>query len=207
MKSMNHAVRRFKSLNICLEKLEPFIRDGEHLRTGKTFEKFGDMRSREILANWLICAVLSSDRGYDVEFTTDPIGSDGILRDPKTEQTWPTEHVIAMAPRGGTAPDVPALILNAVQRKQNKGGKAYAEGKTLIVFLEIAGGGTWLPNNVARALPKHDFVEVWSVGLQGVESEEYVYNVTLLKADDNNAPAWTIRIAKDFKNWSVTRIQ
>lgn len=204
---MKYEVRRFKSLKICLKELEPFIRNGEHLRTGKGFEKFGEMRSREILANWLLCAVLSTERGYDFEFTTDPLGSDGILRDPKTEETWPTEHVIAMAPRDGSAADVAALALAAVQKKQAKGGKAYASGKTLVAFLEVAGGGQWFPNKVAKALPKHDFVDVWAVGLQGVKNDEYAYGVTQLDADGGDTPTWLVSIAKDFETWSIDRIQ
>ena len=39
-----------------LKELEPFVRNGEHLQTGKPFKRFGGMRSREILANWLLRA-------------------------------------------------------------------------------------------------------------------------------------------------------
>lgn len=36
---MKHDVRRFKSMEICLKELEPFIRDGMHLQSGKPFKK------------------------------------------------------------------------------------------------------------------------------------------------------------------------
>src|SRR6476660_6894011 len=36
---MKYRVTRFKSLAIALKEIEPFIRNGEHLQTGKPFEK------------------------------------------------------------------------------------------------------------------------------------------------------------------------
>jgi hypothetical protein len=51
-------------------------------------------------------------------------------------------------------------------QKQGKGAAAYAGGKVLVVFLD-ADLGEWLPNQVARQLPKVDFKEVWVVGLHG----------------------------------------
>jgi hypothetical protein len=59
---MKYPAARFKSLAMALKELEPFIRNGEHLQTGKPFEKFGGMRSREILANWLLCVAPQRDR-------------------------------------------------------------------------------------------------------------------------------------------------
>src|SRR5262249_2889519 len=77
--------------------------------------------------------------------------------------------------------DLETQILAAIGQKQTKGGAAYAEGKTLIVFLN-AGGGPWLPNKVARQLlTPLDFDDVWVVGLQRVEAGEYVYGVTRLQ--------------------------
>jgi hypothetical protein len=71
---MKHTVRRFKSHKIGLKELEPFIHDGQHLQTGKPFSRFGDLRSREILANWRVCAVVSHVQPGDFYFTTDPTG-------------------------------------------------------------------------------------------------------------------------------------
>ena len=50
---MKHLVTQFKSLAVALKAFEPFVCNGEHLKTGKPFGKFGGMRSREILVNWL----------------------------------------------------------------------------------------------------------------------------------------------------------
>ncbi|MGY2990274.1 hypothetical protein ACVI1K_007621 [Bradyrhizobium sp. USDA 4508] len=36
---------------------------------------------------------------------------------------------------------------------------------------------------------------------------QYVYGVANLHLDIGHAPAWTVRIAKDFGSWSVERKQ
>lgn len=205
---MKHHVRRFKSLEAALKELEPFIRDGAHLRTGKPFKRFGGLRSREILANWLVCVVCNTEaKAKRFTFTSDPTGGDGIIYDAETANTWATEHVIAPPPREGTAPEIEKLILEAVENKQKKGGAAYASGKTLIVFLEV-GGVRWLPNQVAKALPKIDFAGVLVVGLGRVENTgAYVYNVTNLDISVGNAPTWRVRIGVNFDAWSVKRVQ
>jgi hypothetical protein len=46
---MKVSVRRFKSLAIGLKELEPFIRNGQHLATGRPFKRLNGMRSREAL--------------------------------------------------------------------------------------------------------------------------------------------------------------
>jgi hypothetical protein len=80
-------------------------------------------------------------------------------------------------------------------------------GKTLVVLLEGGRGMPWFPNEVAKALPKIDFDAVLVVGLQGVEDGEFVYGVTLLDVSEGDAPAWTVRVNKNFDNWTVTRVQ
>jgi len=109
--------------------------------------------------------------------------------------------------RPGETGDGEALILKAIEHKRSKGGAAYAAGKTLIVFLE-AGAGIWFPNKVARQLPNPLlFTVAWVVGLHGVESGEYVYNVTCLDISDGVAPAVRVRVGTDFDSWTVNRIQ
>jgi hypothetical protein len=84
---------------------------------------------------------------------------------------------------------------------------AYASGKTLVVFLN-AGGGKWFPNKVAKQLPETlDFEAVWVVGRHGGDADEYTYNVTRLDLSRGNAPAWMVRIGKDFNTWEVVPIQ
>jgi hypothetical protein len=149
---MKHPGTQFKSLAVALKELEPFVRQGEHLQTGRPFDKFGGMRSREILANWLVCVATNAATEGELTFCSDPTGGDGIICDVKTGETWPTEHVMVPRLRPGEAGDAETLILNAINLKREKGGAAYAEGKTLIVFLE-AGAGVWYPNKVAKQLP------------------------------------------------------
>ncbi len=205
---MKYPVKRFKSLEVCLKELEPFIRNGEHLQTGKPFKQFGELRSRELLANWLLCVAVNHAVQEDrFTFTSDPLGGDGVIYDNATEETYPTEHVLVPSARGGETEDAGELILEAISRKQSKGGKAYASGKTLVVLLNAA-AGKWLPTKVARQVPEEiDFETVWVVGLQGVKDGEHVYGVTRLDLSRGNAPVWLVRIAKDFDGWEVEPIQ
>jgi hypothetical protein len=205
---VKYKIIRFKNLKLALKELEPFVRNGEHLQTGKPFKRFGGLRSREILANWLLCVVgnfvSQSDR---FTFTSDPLGGDGIICDTVTERTWPMEHVLVPTARGGEVADVEALMLKAIESKQNKGGTAYASAKTLVVFLNAA-SVAWFPNKVAKRLPKTlHFEAVYVVGLQGVETGEYIYGVTHLDLSRANAPTWHVRIGKDFDAWAAEPIQ
>src|ERR1700730_14048878 len=94
---MEYPSKRFKSLAIALKEIEPFVRNGAHLQTGRQFANFNDMRSREILANWLICATFNAEsraERFTFASTSDPIGGDGVMLDTETGETWPTEHVL-----------------------------------------------------------------------------------------------------------------
>jgi hypothetical protein len=98
---VKYPVKLFKSLAIALKEIELFVRNGMHLRTGAPFDNFREMRSREALANWLLCAVFNSESQPDrlkIASTSDPLGGDGVLVDTMTDETWPTEHVMALVP-------------------------------------------------------------------------------------------------------------
>ena len=60
---INIPVRKFKSMAVALKTLGPYIEDATHLQTGKPFQNFGDMRSREAVANWLLCATANGIDG------------------------------------------------------------------------------------------------------------------------------------------------
>lgn len=207
---MKYPVARFKSLALALKELEPFIRDGNHLQTGKPFRQLRGMRSREVLANWLICVAANFEhRGDRLSFTSDPIGGDGLIVDSQTKVTWQTEHVIVLRQRltSATEKNIETRILEAVGDKRDKGGAAYATGKQLVVFLD-SGAGCWFPNKVARELPRPlYFDDVWVVGLCQLDLGEYVYAVTQLDLSDGNTPAWLVRIGRNFDKWGVERIQ
>lgn len=206
---MKHRITRFKCLKVALKELGPFIRNGEHLRTGRPLKNFRGMRSREILANWLVCAVKNSEEGCErYTFTTDPIQGDGIVHDTQTGDTWPTEHVMVPPFPKSETPNIDAAIANAVATKQDKGGTAYASGKTLVVFLESGANAPWYPNRVAKVLQKTDFEQVLVVGLQGVEQGgAYEYGMTALDVSGGNAPVWRVRVNPDFETWHVERLQ
>jgi len=204
---MKHEVTQFKNLAVALKELEAFVRNGQHLQTGKPFDKLGGMRSREVLANWLVCVAANAATEGELTFCSDPTGGDGIIRDVKTGETWPTEHVMVPRLRSGETGDAETLILDKVNQKRAKGGVAYAAGKTLIVFLE-AGAGVWYPNRVAKRLPDPLlFATVWVVGLQDVKDGEYVYGVTNLDLSAGNVPTLLVRVSRDFGSWQVTRLQ
>jgi hypothetical protein len=203
---VKYPTKQFKNLTVALKELEPFIRDSNHLESGKPFKSFGLMRSREVLANWLLCVVMNAERAGRFTFHSDPVDGDGIIRDEATGETWPTEHV--MVPRlAGQSGNAEALILDAIDQKRAKGGSAYAKGKTLVVLLH-ANAGMWFPNKVARRLPRPlHFGAMWVVGLQGVIEGEYIYGVANLHVDEGDAPTFHVRVSKNFDAWRVTRVQ
>jgi hypothetical protein len=198
---MKHVVTRFKSPKIALKELEPFIQNGKHLKTGKPFKRFADARSRELLANWLMCATMNCIFGEGrLDFTSDPTGSDGLIIDTITGEVWITEHVMAL-PKGNTIGD--DLIVAAVEKKNTKGGAAYAEGKTLVVFAE--GIGQWTPSNVTKLLPDPlHFDAVWVVGLHAETCGTYTYNVSRLAYCSVPPLQAELTIAADFESWTVT---
>ena len=213
---MKYHVTHFKSLRVALKELEPFIRNGKHLTSGKPFKKLGGMRSREALANLLVCVAFNSTIPIEDEnatrverltFYSDPLGGDGIIWDTVAEEPWPTEHVMVPNIKIAEKLDIEQRILKAIEQKNSKGGSAYASGKTLIVLVDFA-GGPWHPNRVAKKLPQPFHFDVaWIVGLQKVESSEYVYGVSLLDVTNGNAPVCEIRITEKFDAWQVSWVQ
>lgn len=204
---MKYQVTKFKNLHLALKELEPFIRNGKHLHTGRGFKSFGNMRSRECLANWLLCVAINSLYPERLTFTSAPtdVGGDGIIIDLTTQETWITEHVAVLPPRDNNTKKIETLILDAVADKSSN-GEAYASGKTLVVFLD-AGLGEWFPNKIAQQLPKPLLFEaVWVVGLHAVEEGEYIYNVTRLDLSRGRVPIWRVRINKDFDSWNVNDV-
>jgi hypothetical protein len=99
-------------------------------------------------------------------------------------------------------------VLGQIALKVNKGGVAYAGGKTLIVFLNAGGGSAWHPNEVLRQLPcRLHFDTVWVVGLQHVVDGTYVYGVASPEPSMGGAPIFHIAISPDFESWTVQRVQ
>jgi hypothetical protein len=200
---MRVAVRQFKSLAIGLKELEPFVKDGRHLRSGPPFKSIG-LRSREAFANWLLCAVGNYESGTErLMFSSDPLGGDGIITDKETGANMLTEHVYVPSPMGKNVGAVEALIVKAVEHKRKK-GMAYARGKTLIVLSDAV--GRWSPNRAARRVGgAHQFEAVWVLHLERTVNGRYAYCVTHLDLTDGDAPVWKVEIAADFNRWVVKR--
>lgn len=207
---MKYSVTRFKSLSIALKEIEPFVRDGSALRTGRPFKKFGGMLPREVLGNLLMCLVLNHEHASDAWlFTSDPTKGDGILLNEQSNETWHTEHVMVsdLPSKTDSLATIENRILDTIQSKVEKGGDAYASGKILVVFIN-SGGGAWQPNAITRQLPKPlHFANVWAIGLQHMDDGEYVYGVAQLDLSTEDAPTWLVRIKKQFEQWNVLRIQ
>lgn len=206
-KAMEHEVTRFKGLTMALKELQPYILNGRHLEVGRGAPLLNGMRSREILANLLLCiAVNSVTSPGRLTFTSAPneVGGDGIIYDNVGGVGVPTEHVMVPARPENAGKDADELILEAVGKKVKRGA-AYASGKTLVVFL-YQGAGEWYPNKVARQLPDPLLFEaVWVVSLQGVEDGRYAYNVTRLV--QLHSPVWRVCLNKDFDGWDVEPVQ
>jgi hypothetical protein len=208
---MKYPITQFKSLEVALKELEPYVRNGQHLLTGRRFRKFGGMLSREVWANWLLCVALNEERedGRSFTFCSDPLGGDGLIVDSATgHAVAQTEHVMIASHRGSEEPDVKTLVLRAVEKKRAN-GEAYATGKTLVVFLNAdVANKIWWASEVARQLPEPLYFKgVWLVGLECMEAGEYVYNVVHLDVSDGHAPTMRVRVAKDFASWTATRVQ
>ena len=203
---MRQRVNFYPDLTDLLKRLRPQIAQPRNLWSGPKVEKV-DLLPREILGNWMICAALNHEFGEE-RFTiaAEPQGSvgDGIILDKKTKiGELPTEH--CLIPQNTQDKPLDILIEEAVAHKMKK-GKAYAKGRTLVLFSE--GNGEWLPNKVAwQIVEKHAFHQVWMVHLIGVFSGKYSYGVCLLDASQSDAPIWRIRLQRHFESWRVKRVQ
>lgn len=201
---MRYSVKKLKNLTIALAELEPHIRDGRSLQVHREFKSF-KQRPRELLANWLVCAVLCDGRGEEaLAIADDPFGGDGLIVDRKTEEKMFTEHVYIPT---SDEVHIGASVVKAVEHKAKK-GKEYAKGRTLVIFSDAI--GRWIPNHVAREIVgRHQFDGVWFVTLDAPASAigRYAYNVAELDVSIGDAPVCRVLIAEDFGSWTVERVQ
>jgi hypothetical protein len=203
--SMQTNVTRFKSKQLALNELRTFLIQ-RHLYSGRPLTQLGDMRPREVMANWLLCAAFNHEAGYErFSFTNNPEGGDGCILDVDDNIGMPTEHIIALS-MGNETLDTSTRIRNAETQKQNKGGKANASGKALVVLLE-GGDEQWWPTAIARELPENDFSDIWIICLQHFAEDRYRYAVSNLRLVEDSAPTWLIDIAGNSESWKVRKIQ
>jgi hypothetical protein len=201
---MKYAVKHLKNLAVALKELEPHIRHGRSLQVHPEFRSIRQ-RPRELLANWLLCAVGCASRGREtLVISQDPLGGDGLITDRETGEQMFTEHVY-IPPHAGT--DFGELTVKALEHKVKK-GDAYAAGLTLIILSEAT--GLWHPNRLARQIAgTHKFKGVWVVHLdaRAIAEGRYAYLVAELDVSAGDAPVSRVAIAEDFGSWSVDRVQ
>jgi hypothetical protein len=201
---MRYALKHPESLATALKVLEPHVRHGRSLQDGRELESI-KQRPRELLANWLLCAVGCALRNKEtLVLAKDPFGGDGLITDQETGEHMFTEHVYV---RPQQAADFGALLLKALEDKVGK-GQPYAAGRTLIILSDAT--GKWYPNKIANQIVgKHNFDGVWVVHLDAasVAAGRYSYLVTELDASAGNAPVSRVDIADDFSSWKVERVQ
>lgn len=201
---MKYTVKKLKSLAVALKELEPHIRDGRKIKNHPEFKSI-KQRPRELLGNWLMCAVANAERGEEtVHIYSDPFDGDGMLIDDATDEKMFIEQVYARAEDGENAE---ALITKAFTLKAEK-IEHYAAGRTLVILSEA--GGPYFPNRLARQFKdKHHFKGIWLLGLNAaaIAEERYAYAVADISGDTEPAPLWQITISEDFSSWMVTRLQ
>jgi hypothetical protein len=188
-----------------LKDLERHIKAPINLYKGRRFKNFG-LLPREVLANWMICAVGNfEDEDEALTFATDPSGGDGVLINRKDEQIVITEHVFVPKFASTTTSTIEGLLVGSIQNK-NKKGRAYAEGKHLIVFSDAI--GMWNPNVLSRRIAgSHGFRAVWVIHLNKGGEGGYEYAIALLDLKFGDAPIWTVSIDAGFGSWQVQRVQ
>jgi hypothetical protein len=208
--AMKYPIKKFTSLTDALRELGPYVRNGQHLLTGKPFRKLGGLRSREAWALWLICAAANRMSPGRYDFTSEPLGGDGALLDTTTNEGHPTEHIMIPRQRAGSNRSAHDLIIEAVRKKNAKGGPRYAKGKILVAFVDSGiGTGLFWPNRLRKALPGDTaFDQVWIVSLLRIVDGQYIYAVSWLYPDSSiNCPVWLVVISPTFDGWQVAQVQ
>lgn len=201
---MKYNVKRLKSLAVALKELEPHIRDGRNIKSYPEFRSI-KQRPRELLGNWLICAVANAERGAEtIHIYSDPFDGDGMLVDSATDEKLFIEQVYARAEDGE---DAEALITKAFSLKASK-GEEYAAGRTLVILSEAK--GAYFPNRLARQFKgRHHFEGVWLLGLDAAAATEgrYAYTIADIGGEIEPAPVWLVTLSDDFTSWTVEGLQ
>lgn len=199
-------VKNFKNMKACLKECEQFIKnvDGDLMESGR-INGYGDLRPREVVGNWLLCAVLCHQSKPDkFKICIGEACGDGVVYDTVDDKAYQTEHVLVSKNNQPESEDTEGLILEQISKKQAR-GSAYASNKELVVMLNRP-NAKWAPNRVANKLPEPlDFDDVWVCALHKEINGEYIYHVTCL--DSAGSPIWEICINKQFDDWKITQTQ
>jgi len=184
--------------------MEPYIRHGRSLQVAPEFKSI-KQRPRELLGNWLICAIGCDARGKEsLAVGEDPLGGDGLIVDKESDDKLFMEHVYVPAGPEGEFED---RVMAALQAKAAK-GEEYAKGRTLVIFADAV--GKWFPNRLARRIAgQHHFRGVWLVALDApsITNGTYAYNVAELDVSNGNASVSRVVVSPEFDSWTVETIQ
>lgn len=194
---------QIKDLEVALKDMEPYIKGVKHLITGREFTNFS-LRLREVLGNWLVCAV-GNYNGYNLTFQEDPTGGDGVIFDRNTKGGTFTEHVSAInnLPNAKSITNSDDFILEKIQDKVDKGERHNDKYKNKMLVVFIEGMGNFHPLKIAREINgKHDFSSVWIFALES-NDEEYRYIVVQLSTYLVNPLIYKVHIAENFESWHV----
>lgn len=204
---INIRSKKIKSMLAGLSELRPHVIDRRQILSGSPIRNFENIRPRELLGNWVLCAALNENAGLERFFiASDSTGSDGVIFDSLEDRPYFTEHVLALNLSASEKENGEENIVMAINKKRNKGGLAYGKGKILVVLAE--GIGEWKPN-IVRRLIEGDFVfdDIWVFGLCSANDQRYTYGISRIDRSDLNCPTWIIEIMSDFASFETTRIQ
>lgn len=166
------------------------------------------MRHREILGNWLICAVLNHTNNTEAFiFTEDPMqggDGDGSILDLRSGIAKKTEHVFVTHERCLNAESIEVAVVEEIQRKQSKGGASYAQGMNLVVLVDTK--GEMSPDAIRLAVQgKTDFSSIWIIAFVGC-SPNQAYEYMVIETSQGQIGRCKIDI--DFKrdSWVVKQM-
>ncbi len=205
---MKYAINMPTSLRAAIKEIGPFIVGNE---LGKRFKSYNGLLLREVLGNWLLCAILNdqcatTDR---YTFTSEPKGggADGAILDKTTGLAMATEHVMATRWRDGKLDEnlnesAEQLVVAAMLHKEAKGPR-YGTDKMLVIYLEANVAG-YSPRAIREHLPSDTaFADVWLVVPQGGLWEYDVIHVGSPLADP---PTYRVSITEAFDDWTITSL-
>lgn len=193
-----------KDLRVVLKDFEQMVKDPKHLWNGRDIENF-TLRPREAWANWLVCAVLSTQHGKDFTFIEDTTG-DGFIVERGSGIIISTEHVSALnIPKAGQLAPGEQRVIDAINLKIRK-GREYAQGKLLVVFFD--GAGNFYRSKIREAIyQRHNFEAVFCVGLLESGPDGYSYSVTEFRDSfGEQSTTYKVKINNDFTDYKVTQI-
>jgi len=201
---MKYAIKQPTSLRDAIKDIAPDI---QRNKLGERYKNYDGLLMREVLGNWLVCAVLNARNPNPDRFTftsepRDGPGADGAILDKTTGLALAAEHVMVAEARDGQRPNESAeqLVLAQIKKKLAKGDAAYASNKVLVVYLDADVAG-YSPKALRECLPaSFAFESVWVVVPQ---AGWWDYDVIYLDLTMPNPETYHVSITEAFDDWSV----